>query len=103
MAVTLTSRIGCAVLDSLPAAILMATDINRLARGMATFLGIVRQVKVRGASLTATEQPIDRATAAGSAEFRDGPAPRGALRASPRPKGVYRAGRPRAMQTKYEK
>jgi hypothetical protein len=26
----------------------MATGINRLARGMATFLGIVRQVKVRG-------------------------------------------------------
>jgi hypothetical protein len=77
----------------------------------ATFLGIVRQVKVRGASLKAPEQPIDTATAAGkcfstcwASSLNFGTDPRGGrLEGIAEAKGVYRAGRPRAMQTQYEK
>jgi hypothetical protein len=45
--------------------ILMVTRIDRLARSIGDLQDIVRSVKARGASLKATEQPIDTATAAG--------------------------------------
>jgi DNA invertase Pin-like site-specific DNA recombinase len=45
--------------------VLMVTRIDRLARGIGDLEDIIRQVKARGASLKATEQPIDTGTAAG--------------------------------------
>ncbi|WP_441280270.1 recombinase family protein [Bradyrhizobium sp. 63_E2_N1_3] len=44
---------------------LMVTRIDRLARSVGDLQDIVRTVKARGASLKATEQPIDTGTAAG--------------------------------------
>jgi DNA invertase Pin-like site-specific DNA recombinase len=43
----------------------MVTRIDRLARGIGDLHDIVRVVRTRGASLRATEQPIDTSTAAG--------------------------------------
>jgi DNA invertase Pin-like site-specific DNA recombinase len=43
----------------------MVTRIDRLARSIGDLQDIVRTVKARGASLKATEQPIDTGTAAG--------------------------------------
>src|SRR5258706_11523926 len=43
----------------------MVTRIDRLARSVGDLQDIVRAVKARGASLKATEQPIDTSTAAG--------------------------------------
>jgi DNA invertase Pin-like site-specific DNA recombinase len=43
----------------------MVTRIDRLARSIGDLQDIVRTVKTRGASLKATEQPIDTSTAAG--------------------------------------
>src|SRR5260370_9461263 len=48
---------------------LMVTRIDRLARSIADLQDIVRQVRARGASLKATEQPIDTGTAAGKSFF----------------------------------
>ena len=45
--------------------VLMVTRIDRLARSIGDLQDIVRDVKARGASLKATEQPIDTGTAAG--------------------------------------
>lgn len=45
--------------------VLMVTRIDRLARSIGDLQDIVRTVKDRGASLRATEQPIDTSTAAG--------------------------------------
>jgi DNA invertase Pin-like site-specific DNA recombinase len=45
--------------------VLMVTRIDRLARSIGDLQDIVRTVKARGASLRATEQPIDTRTAAG--------------------------------------
>src|SRR5215469_3154958 len=45
--------------------VLMVTRIDRLARSIGDLQDIVRAVKARGASLKATEQPIDTGTAAG--------------------------------------
>ncbi|MGM4957819.1 recombinase family protein [Bradyrhizobium barranii] len=45
--------------------VLMVTRIDRLARSIGDLQDIVRAVKARGASLRATEQPIDTNTAAG--------------------------------------
>jgi DNA invertase Pin-like site-specific DNA recombinase len=44
---------------------LVVTRIDRLARSIGDLQDIVRSVRARGASLKATEQPIDTATAAG--------------------------------------
>jgi DNA invertase Pin-like site-specific DNA recombinase len=44
---------------------LVVTRIDRVARSIGDLQDIVRTVKARGASLKATEQPIDTATAAG--------------------------------------
>jgi DNA invertase Pin-like site-specific DNA recombinase len=43
----------------------MVTRIDRFARSIGVLQDIVRTVKARGASLKATEQPIDTARAAG--------------------------------------
>src|ERR1700692_4249591 len=54
------------VLDFLGAGdVLVVTRIDRLARSIGDLQDIVRAVKARGASLKATEQPIDTSTAAG--------------------------------------
>src|SRR3974390_2999810 len=45
--------------------VLMVTRIDRLARSIGDLQHIVRTVRARGASLKATEQPIDTSTAAG--------------------------------------
>jgi DNA invertase Pin-like site-specific DNA recombinase len=45
--------------------VLMVTRIDRLARSIGDLQDMVRTVKARGASLKATEQPIDTSTAAG--------------------------------------
>src|ERR1700681_1501247 len=45
--------------------VLMVTRIDRLARSIGDLQDIVRPVKAKGASLKATEQPIDTSTAAG--------------------------------------
>jgi DNA invertase Pin-like site-specific DNA recombinase len=45
--------------------VLMVTRIDRLARSVGDLQDIVRTVRARGASLKATEQPIDTSTAAG--------------------------------------
>jgi len=56
------------ILDFLRAGdVLMVTRIDRLARSIGDLQDIVRTVKGRGASLRATEQPIDTSTAAGKA------------------------------------
>src|SRR5450755_3777611 len=47
--------------------VLMVTRIDRLARSIGDLQDIVRAVKAKGASLKATEQPIDTGTAAGKA------------------------------------
>jgi DNA invertase Pin-like site-specific DNA recombinase len=55
-----------AVLDFLRKGdVLMVTRIDWLARSIRDLQDIVRAVKARGASLRATEQPIDTSTAAG--------------------------------------
>jgi DNA invertase Pin-like site-specific DNA recombinase len=54
------------ILDFLrPGDVLMVTRIDRLARSIGDLQDIVRTIKARGASLKATEQPIDTSTAAG--------------------------------------
>lgn len=45
--------------------VLMVTRIDRLARSIGDLQDIVRAIKARGATLKATEQPIDTSTAAG--------------------------------------
>jgi DNA invertase Pin-like site-specific DNA recombinase len=56
------------VLDFLRAGdVLMVTRIDRLARSIGDLQDIVCAVKAKGASLKATEQPIDTSTAAGKA------------------------------------
>jgi len=54
------------ILDFLRAGdVLIVTRIDRLARSVGDLQDIVRTIKIRGASLKATEQPIDTGTAAG--------------------------------------
>jgi len=64
---TTTGRAGLqTVLDFLrPGDALMVTRIDRLARSIGDLQDIVRAVKAKGATLKATEQPIDTGTAAG--------------------------------------
>ena len=45
--------------------VLVVTRVDRLARSIGDLQDIVRDVKARGATLKATEQPIDTSTAAG--------------------------------------
>jgi DNA invertase Pin-like site-specific DNA recombinase len=48
-----------------PGDVLTVTPIDRLARSIGDVQDIVRTVRARGASLKATEQPIDTSAAAG--------------------------------------
>jgi DNA invertase Pin-like site-specific DNA recombinase len=50
-----------------PGDTLVVTRIDRLARSVADLQDVVRELKVKGAHLKATEQPIDTSTAAGKA------------------------------------
>jgi DNA invertase Pin-like site-specific DNA recombinase len=50
-----------------PGDTLMVTHIDRLARSIGDLQDIVRELKSKGASLRATQQPIDTSTAAGKA------------------------------------
>jgi len=53
-----------------PGDTLMVTRIDRLARSVLDLEQLVLAVKAKGASLKATEQPIDTSTAAGTAFFQ---------------------------------
>jgi DNA invertase Pin-like site-specific DNA recombinase len=58
----------CTVLDFIGNGdTLVVTRIDRLARSLGDLQDIVRELKAKGASLVATEQPIDTGTAAGKA------------------------------------
>src|SRR5205085_7337357 len=85
--------------------VLMVTRVDRLARSIGDLQDIVRALKAKGASLKATEQPIDTSTAAGKcfldmlgvfAEFetnlRRERQPEGIAKA--KAAGVYRGRRP---------
>src|SRR5258706_15827424 len=50
---------------------LMVTRIDPLTRSIADLQDIVRQVRARGASLKATEQPIDTGAAPGKCDLTD--------------------------------
>ncbi|TWA65905.1 DNA invertase Pin-like site-specific DNA recombinase [Azospirillum brasilense] len=67
-----TSRNGRAELETLLEFLragdtLMVTRIDRLARSIGDLQDIVRELRAKGVSLKATEQPIDTSTAAGKA------------------------------------
>jgi len=49
--------------------VLVVTRVDRLARSIGDLQAIVRAIKEKGATLQATEQPIDTGTAAGKAFF----------------------------------
>jgi DNA invertase Pin-like site-specific DNA recombinase len=88
---------------------LMVTRVDRLARSIGDLQDIVRAVKAKGASLKATEQPIDTSTAAGKAfldmlgvfaEFETNLRKERQLEgiAKAKAEGVYK-GRPRSIDT----
>jgi DNA invertase Pin-like site-specific DNA recombinase len=67
-----TSRDGRTELATLlqflrPGDTLIVTRVDRLARSIGNLQDIVRELKAKGVSLKATEQPIDTSTAAGKA------------------------------------
>jgi DNA invertase Pin-like site-specific DNA recombinase len=67
-----TSRKGRSELETLmefirPGDTLMVTRIDRLARSIRDLQNIVHELRERGVTLKATEQPIDTSTAAGKA------------------------------------
>lgn len=67
-----TSRNGRAELDLLlsflrPGDTLVVTRVDRLARSIRDLQNIVHELRVKGVTLRATEQPIDTSTAAGKA------------------------------------
>jgi DNA invertase Pin-like site-specific DNA recombinase len=67
-----TTRKGRTELDTLlqflrKGDVLMVTRVDRLARSIGDLQDIVRAIRAKGASLKATEQPIDTSTAAGKA------------------------------------
>jgi DNA invertase Pin-like site-specific DNA recombinase len=66
---TIEGRSGLqTILDFMQAGdVLMVTRIDRLARSIGDLQDIVRALRAKGASLKATEQPIDTSTAAGKA------------------------------------
>ena len=69
-----TRRDGRSELDTLlqflrPGDTLVVTRIDRLARSLKDLQDIVHELKAKGVTLKATEQPVDTATAAGKAFF----------------------------------
>src|SRR5882762_6581302 len=94
--------------------VLMVTRIDRLARSIGDLQDIVRTIKARGASLKATEQPIDTSTAAGKcsldmlgvfAEFETNLRRERQLEGIAKAKaaGVYRGRKPSIDQAQVEK
>ncbi len=70
--ITGTTRDGRTELRTLldfirPGDVLMVTRIDRLARSIGDLQDIVRELRTKGATLKATEQPIDTSNAAGKA------------------------------------
>src|SRR3981081_1358101 len=57
--------LGCFRPEQLVGDVLLVTRVDRLARSIGDLQDIVRTLKAKGASLRATEQPIDTSTAAG--------------------------------------
>ena len=53
--------------------VLAVTRIDRLARSIGDLQDIVRELKAKGATLKATEQPIDTSSAAGKALYGEFP------------------------------
>jgi DNA invertase Pin-like site-specific DNA recombinase len=89
--------------------LLMVTRIDRLARSIADLQDIVRELRAKGATLKATEQPIDTSTAAGKAfldmlgvfaEFETNLRRERQMEgiAAAKAKGVYK-GRPRSIES----
>jgi DNA invertase Pin-like site-specific DNA recombinase len=70
-AISLAGRTELALLLTFlrPGDTLMVTRVDRLARSIADLQDLVRNLKVRGVTLKATEQPIDTGTAAGKCFF----------------------------------
>lgn len=67
-----TSREGRQELDTLlaflqPGDVLVVTRVDRLARSIRDLQNLVHELKAKGVSLRATEQPVDTSTAAGKA------------------------------------
>lgn len=67
-----TTRAGRTELDTIvqflrPGDVLVVTRIDRLARSLSDLLTIVQEVEAKGASLRASEQPVDTGSAAGRA------------------------------------
>src|SRR5215470_14118530 len=94
--------------------VLTVTRIDRLARSIGDLQDIVRNVKARGASLKATEQPIDTSTAAGKcfldmlgvfAEFETNLRRERQLEgiARAKAKGVYKGRKPSIDRTEIER
>jgi hypothetical protein len=89
---------------------LVITRIDRLARSLKDLQDLVHELKAKGVTLRATEQPVDTSTAAGEAFFDIASAcllssrltlgASGSWRASPRPRrgASTRASSPRSMQ-----
>jgi DNA invertase Pin-like site-specific DNA recombinase len=89
-----------------PGDVVTVTRIDRLARSMKDLQDIVHEIKAKGASLRATEQPIDTGSAAGKAfldmlgvfaEFETNLRRERQLEgiAAAKAKGVYKGGTPR--------
>jgi len=94
--------------------VLMVTRVDRLAHSIGDLQDIVRMLKTKGASLRATEQPIDTSTAAGKcfldmlgvfAEFKTNPRRERQLEgiAKANAAGVYRGRKPSIDQGQVEK
>ncbi len=94
--------------------VLLVTRVDRLARSIGDLQDIVRTLKAKGASLRATEQPIDTSTAAGKcfldmlgvfAEFETNLRRERQLEGIAKAKaaGVYRGRKPSIDQAQVEK
>jgi DNA invertase Pin-like site-specific DNA recombinase len=94
--------------------VLMVTRIDRLARSIGDLQDIVRTIRTRGATLKATQQPIDTSTAAGKcfldmlgvfAEFETNLRRERQLEGIAKAKaaGVYRGRKPSIDQAQVEK
>jgi DNA invertase Pin-like site-specific DNA recombinase len=99
--------------------VLMVTRVDRLAHSTGDLQDIVRMLKTKGASLRATEQPIDTSTAAGKcfldmlgvfAEFKtnlrrerqlEGIAKGECCRRVQGPEAIYRSGSGRKTQSRW--
>jgi len=70
-----TTRVGREQLDLMlsvisPADLVLVTRVDRLARSVHDLTGIAAEIKSKGASLKAIEQPVDTTTAAGQCFYQ---------------------------------